>query len=612
MKKILSLILMVSISFFIISCGNSSNIDTVNAQPNKAPTASAGNDISANVGDTINLNGSGSTDSDGNITSYEWFEGNTSLGTGMTFATTTLAQGEHTITLQVTDDDGAVGRDGVKVTINPVAQNKVPTANAGADQSQTEGTTIILDGSSSSDSDGTIVKYEWYEGATLLGSGETLLKNDFTVGSHTVQLTVTDDDGGTNSDTAIITISAAQDTTPPTATITPSNGTKDVSIDSNITISFSEAMNTSTLVKANFSLIQGGSDVNYTLTSNTSSVTINPTSDFANSTSYTVTAQNATDVAGNVMALTTSTFTTKAPSSTTLPPVKSIVFKTGQTSSYDASGAVSTTILDDGHYKKGVAKNYERSNNIVTDKETGLIWQDDTAVTTKVKSADISGYCGTVTLGGHTDWRLPTRKELGSLINYSPTASHAMPSEFLNVATSSGDFYATSTSYNASNMYAIRFDTGREQYQPTASSKYVRCVRGNTMSNNTCQQLGITPLVGCTDGSLLWRNDVPTTASSWEDAISYCEGLTEFSGGWRLPNIAELKSIIDDNSTTHVNSAFNNANSDKQFWSSTSHAPSSTANFAWTITFSNGQSVTANKNSSTKHYVLCVGDSRPI
>ncbi|MCH9813290.1 MAG: ExeM/NucH family extracellular endonuclease [Epsilonproteobacteria bacterium] len=87
--------------------------------------------------------------------------------------------------------------------------NTVPTANAGDDQNITLGDNVTLDASGSSDSDGTITSYVWSEGGTQIGTGETLDKNDFTVGTHTVTLTVTDDGNAIDTDTVVITVTAA-------------------------------------------------------------------------------------------------------------------------------------------------------------------------------------------------------------------------------------------------------------------------------------------------------------------------------------------------------------------------------------------------------------------
>ncbi|XPV67462.1 MAG: PKD domain-containing protein [Halarcobacter sp.] len=84
--------------------------------------------------------------------------------------------------------------------------NYSPIADAGLDQSIDESVTVTLDASSSSDSDGTIVSYEWKEGTTVLSTAQSFSKTDFTIGTHIIVLTVEDNDGATSTDTVTITI----------------------------------------------------------------------------------------------------------------------------------------------------------------------------------------------------------------------------------------------------------------------------------------------------------------------------------------------------------------------------------------------------------------------
>lgn len=99
--------------------------------------------------------------------------------------------------------------------------NHSSVAGAGPDQNVDADAaciaTVILDGSGSTDPDSTpstnddIVSFEWYEGDTLLGSGE-ILSHPFSLGEHTITLVVTDSFGATDEDEVIITV---QDTAPP-------------------------------------------------------------------------------------------------------------------------------------------------------------------------------------------------------------------------------------------------------------------------------------------------------------------------------------------------------------------------------------------------------------
>ena len=182
---------------------------TITVAGNAHPTADAGEDqivldFDFSGSESVNLDGSSSSDPDGTIASYEWTEGATVLGNSASISPD-LSVGPHTITLTVTDDEGATATDQVVITVN-----QRPTADAGADEDvpdsdDTGSETVTLDGSGSSDPDGTIASYEWAEGATVLGTAASI-SPDFPVGVHTITLTVTDDKGATATDQVTITI----------------------------------------------------------------------------------------------------------------------------------------------------------------------------------------------------------------------------------------------------------------------------------------------------------------------------------------------------------------------------------------------------------------------
>src|SRR4029079_4102844 len=97
---------------------------------NAHPVADAGadqtvTDNDANGVELVSLNGGGSSDADGTIVSYEWREGSTVIGFGVT-QSAWLAVGAHTLTLIFTEDAGDTGTDTVAVTVKPF--NRPPIA----------------------------------------------------------------------------------------------------------------------------------------------------------------------------------------------------------------------------------------------------------------------------------------------------------------------------------------------------------------------------------------------------------------------------------------------------------------------------------------------------
>jgi len=143
-----------------------------------------------------------------------------------------------------------------------------------------------------------------------------------------------------------------------------------------------------------------------------------------------------------------------------------IVKKTGQTESY--------ADYDDGHYQKGVSLSYSDQGDTVTDNATELEWKDDsTTNSVKMTWEQANNYCSQ----GNNIWRLPTRQELSSLIDYS-AYNPSIDDSFDNTAS---DYYWTIDTSMRDNdkAWAISFSEGVESTIAKSSSYYVRCINAN-------------------------------------------------------------------------------------------------------------------------------------
>jgi gliding motility-associated-like protein len=197
-----------------------SEVTVIVIQANQSPTANAGSDQSLTLPtNSIILTGSG-IDQDGSVVGYAWIKvsGPTASLTNTNTATLSvnnMLQGTYVFRLTVTDNSGSTGTDEVSVFVSVTGSgtNVTPLSIAGGNVSFSLPTNSVNLFGSGFDPDGSIVSYAWTKAsggsATLANANTpTLSITNLQAGQYTFRLIVTDNDGATDDDLAIITVSA--------------------------------------------------------------------------------------------------------------------------------------------------------------------------------------------------------------------------------------------------------------------------------------------------------------------------------------------------------------------------------------------------------------------
>ena len=267
------------------------------------------------------------------------------------------------------------------------------------------------------------------------------------------------------------------------------------------------------------------------------------------------------------------------------------IVDTGQITCYNNSSVITAPPSgqafhgQDAQYTGNTPGYADNGDGTVTDTVTGLMWQQDPGNKMTYDQA-VAGE-STFSLAGYDDWRLPTIKELYSLIlftgkdpsGYTGTDTSGLTPFIDDVfAFAYGDpadgdriidaqfvttsLYTSSTMGGNPTMFGVNFADGRIKgypygMQPNGQTKtfFVLHVRGNL-------DYGVNQFVDNGDGTitdtatgLMWMTvdsgqlgagDAMDGALNWEQALAFAENL-DYAGydDWRLPDAKELQSIVD-------------------------------------------------------------------
>lgn len=278
----------------------------------------------------------------------------------------------------------------------------------------------------------------------------------------------------------------------------------------------------------------------------------------------------------------------------------------------------------DGQYAGAAPSYMDNGDGTISDLNTGLMWQQDPGE--KVTYAEAAAGADSLTLAGYDDWRLPTIKELYSLMMFDGTDVSMCPSgecaatpfidaryfDFEYGDESTGERtidsqWATSTIYESTVMsgqqcmFGVNFADGRIKCYPTTNKTYfVIYVRGNTAyGQNVFADNGDGTISDQATG-LMWAQADSGEALTWQESLDYCENLS-LAGytDWRLPDAKELQSLVDYSRSPDttgsaaiapifsVSSITNEAGQADFpfFWSSTTHLNLSANNYGSTAVY---------------------------
>ncbi|MCL5129894.1 DUF1566 domain-containing protein [Algibacter sp. L4_22] len=273
----------------------------------------------------------------------------------------------------------------------------------------------------------------------------------------------------------------------------------------------------------------------------------------------------------------------------------------------------------------------DNNDGTITDHVTGLVWEKDMGA--KMTFDEAFKKAEKSNLGGYTDWRVPTIKELYSLILFTGKVKGAVAidkfidTEYFNqplgntnigereidAQTWSATEYVGKTMRKDATVFGVNFVDGRikgyPKYKPRTGDEntmYFRMVRGNT-------EYGKNNFIDNRDGTisdyatgLMWQKTDDGKGRDWESSLEYAENLELANySDWRLPNTKALQSIVDYSrspqttnspainpifNTTEINDPEGKSGQYPYFWTSTTHLdgrnPSASAVY---IAFGEGQ-----------------------
>ncbi len=244
-------------------------------------------------------------------------------------------------------------------------------------------------------------------------------------------------------------------------------------------------------------------------------------------------------------------------------------------------------------------------DGVVRDAVTCLEWQLTPMNMTRTWQ-DAIAYCDGLTLGGQSDWRLPTRIEMTSIVDF--TKSPAIDRTVFTGA--SGGFHKTASDWiltitqtgaGKGNDYAWSFNMSDgivSNARSKATPDSARCVRGNG-TGEAPSSAAVAPPDHYTVANgevrdnytgLVWQQGGSAATMPFTEAKSYCATLELNGATWRLPSIREIATLVDEARVAPAidRTAFPDTKSGRGVYYWASHAAANNASAGWGLNFDDG------------------------
>ena len=268
---------------------------------------------------------------------------------------------------------------------------------------------------------------------------------------------------------------------------------------------------------------------------------------------------------------------------------------------------------------------YSVSAEIITDNVTKLIWQRvlpdiypgcsgnyefvgrKRGVGTGCSWEEAQAYCKRPELAqklGGGEWRVPTKIELESLIDVSRVLAvdplfDAFPVERIWTSSPVPNPESLKLAWAVDFMEGTSFDTGRY------TGGRVRCVSSANQKGGSAPDYQIErETVRDNTTQLLWQRSPDSATRTWKGSIAYCEELGLDGGGWRVPSLKELLTIVDSSQrlpAVHRKAFF--GTQQERYWTASEYLDG--RDIAYQVDFKLGGSLITG-TITDQHYVRCV------